>query len=63
MADIVNLRAARKAQTRAKARAQADENAAKFGRTKAQRTAEAAQAAKARAALDGHLREDPSTED
>lgn len=37
MADIVNLRAARKAQARASAATQADINRAAFGRTKAEK--------------------------
>ena len=53
MAEIVNLRAKRKAADREAARAQADENAAKFGRTKPQKLREAADIAKASAALDG----------
>ena len=57
MAEIVNLRNARKAQQRAKARAEGDENAARFGRTKAQRELEQARADKARAELDAHRRE------
>jgi len=56
MADIINLRAAKKAQTRAKTRAQGDENAAKFGRTKAEKSLQSARAAKARADLDAHKR-------
>ncbi len=54
MADIVNLNRARKAQARAKKRAEADENAVKFGRTKAQREVERAQAEQVRARLDAH---------
>lgn len=57
MAEIVNLRAVRKAQARIKDRAQGDENAVKFGRTKAQKKREEAGAAKARATLDGARRE------
>lgn len=57
MAEIVNLRAARKARTKAEARAQADANAAKFGRSKAERALEAARAEKARRDLDGAKRE------
>lgn len=57
MAEIVNLRAARKAKDRLKKRAKGDENAAKFGRSKAERDTEAARADKARAFLDGHARE------
>jgi hypothetical protein len=57
MAQIINLRAAKKAASRAKARAQGDENAAKFGRTKSAKTAEEAQKAKAIALLDAHRRD------
>ena len=53
MAEIVNLRAARKARERAEARAAADENAARFGRTKALKALEKARAEQARALLDG----------
>jgi hypothetical protein len=54
MAEIVNLRAARKQADRAKKRVQADANAAKFGRTKAERERESAEAEKARQRLDAH---------
>ena len=57
MAQIINLRAARKARLRQSDGAKADENAAKFGRTKPQKAREAAEADKARAALDGAKRE------
>jgi hypothetical protein len=57
MAEIVNLRTAKKQAARKAARVTADANAAKFGRTKAERDAEAARAAKAARDLDGHLRE------
>lgn len=57
MAEIINLRAVRKAKDRDAARAKGDENAAKFGRTKAEKSLEAAQAEKARRDLDGHERE------
>lgn len=57
MAEIVNLRAASKAAERQKARAKGDENAAKFGRTKAEKALEKAQAEKARRDLDGAKRE------
>ncbi len=50
---VVNLNKARKARDRAEEKAQADANALKHGRTKAQRLLEAAQAEKARRALDG----------
>jgi len=57
MADIINLRAARKANIRVKSRAQADENAVKYGRSPIDRKREAAEAEKARRDLDGHERE------
>lgn len=57
MAEIVNLRTVRKAKDRVKKRAQADENAAKFGRSGAERKLEEARAEKARADLEGHRRE------
>lgn len=57
MAEIVNLNRFRKTQEKAKKRATADANAAKFGRTKAQRAREEAEAEKARATLDAHRRE------
>ena len=57
MAEVVNLRAARKAKDREAARAKADANAARFGRTKAEREIEAARAEKAARDLDGHERE------
>ena len=57
MAEVVNLRAARKAKEREKARAKGDENAAKFGRTKAEKHLEKTRADKARHDLDGHARE------
>ena len=57
MAEIVNLRAAKKARQRAEARAKGDENAAKFGRTKAEKDLEKTRAEKARRDLDGHERE------
>ncbi|ADO42771.1 DUF4169 family protein [Ketogulonicigenium vulgare] len=57
MTEVVNLNKARKARTRAEDKARADENAAKFGRTKAQRALEDQQAAKAKAALDAVRRD------
>lgn len=58
MAEIINLRAAKKARSRAEARAQGDANAARFGRTKAERAIEKARADKARQTLDDHKRQD-----
>lgn len=57
MGEIVNLRAAKKAKTRAEARAKGDENAAKFGRSKAEKTLERAQAERTARNLDGAKRE------
>jgi hypothetical protein len=57
MADIINLRMARKAKARADSAAKADENRARFGRTKAEKAFEAAVRAKAARALDQAKRE------
>jgi len=57
MAEIINLRAVKKARSRTETRAQADANAAKFGRTKAERAIEKTHSDKARQALDAHKRE------
>ncbi len=57
MAEIINLRAARKAKDRTAARGKGDENAAKFGRTRAEKDLEKARADKARRDLDGAKRE------
>jgi hypothetical protein len=54
MAKVVNLRRAAKARARADKSAKAATNAALHGRTKAQREAEEAAAAKARRDQDGH---------
>lgn len=54
MAEIINLRAARKAKEKAETRAQADANAVKFGRRKGDKTLEAARLAKEKRDLDGH---------
>jgi hypothetical protein len=51
---IVSLKAARKALSRAEAKAEADANAARFGRTKAERVLEAARQEQARRRLDQH---------
>ncbi len=53
MAEVVNLRAKRKAAMRAVVHSKGIENAAKFGRTKGQKLREAAEIARAKAALDG----------
>ena len=54
----VNLNRYRKEKARAEAKVRADANAAKHGRTKAERLLEAARAEKARAMLDRHKIED-----
>ncbi len=56
--NVVNLRAARKNAARDAARKQGDANAAKFGRSKAQKLAEAEDAARAARHLDRHRLED-----
>ncbi|CUH53628.1 DUF4169 family protein [Shimia marina] len=61
MADIINLNTFRKSKARATQKAQADENAVKFGRTKAQKQKEAKEAAKAKHILDGKERDTPPT--
>ncbi|WFE76172.1 DUF4169 family protein [Roseinatronobacter sp. S2] len=60
MSQIINLRTARKQTARAKGRQMADANAAKHGRSKAERSLQDARTAKARAELDAHRR-DPDT--
>lgn len=58
MAEIVNLNRARKAKARTDAAKVAEANRAKFGRTKAERSAEAAEQARRTTLLDGAKRED-----
>lgn len=58
MAHIVNLNQARKAKAKADDRARAAENRAKFGRTKVEKTLDAARADKLKRDLDGAKRED-----
>ncbi len=57
MAEVVNLRSVRKSKEREKARSDGDANAARFGRTKAQKALEQAQAKAAARTLDGAKRE------
>lgn len=57
-AKITNLTQFRKQKARAEKRAAGDANAAKFGRSKAQRATEEAVAEKARRHLDQHRREE-----
>ena len=54
----VNLNRVRKQKARAADKARAEENAARFGLTKAQKALEKAQADKARAMLDQHRRDE-----
>ena len=58
MDEIVNLNRARKAKVRAEAAKQAETNRAKFGRTRAEREAEAKDKARREALLDGAKREE-----
>ena len=58
MAEIVNLRTARKAKARSEKEAAAEANRLKFGRTKAEKLKEAAQKALAEKHIEGHRRED-----
>jgi len=53
MADVINLRLARKQRDRVAAERTAAQNRALHGRTKAQREAERLEAKKSRSALDG----------
>lgn len=58
MAEILNLNQARKAKAKTDAKSKAVENRAKFGRTKADKTLDAARADKLNRDLDGAKRED-----
>lgn len=58
MAEVISLRQARKRRDRAAAEDQAAANRAAFGRTKAQKQAEAAEADRMRRKLDQAKRED-----
>ncbi len=58
MTSVINLRQARKDRDRAEKRANADANAAKHGRTKAQKAVEKADADRAAKHLDGVKRDD-----
>lgn len=57
MGEVVNLRTAKKQAARKAARADGDVQAAKHGRTKAERELEKARAEKSARDLDGHRRE------
>ncbi|MFX0544267.1 DUF4169 family protein [Roseovarius sp. S1116L3] len=58
----INLNRARKTRARAKAKAEADENAVRFGRTKAQKAVERDDTERARRNFEGHERADPENE-
>jgi len=58
MAGIVRLRQVRKQRARIRKRAQASENAVKFGRTKAERAADQARREKAERTLSAHRRDE-----
>ena len=58
MADIVNLRHARKQKARANKEGQAEQNRILFGRTKAEKLKLAADKAQADKHIDGHKREE-----
>jgi hypothetical protein len=58
MSKVTNLNHARKARARAEKRRQGDENAVKFGRTKAQKAREESEADKARHTIDAHRKDD-----
>ena len=57
MSQVVNLRQARKRKVRAERERQASENRAKFGRTKAEKTRDAAETERERRLLDQARRE------
>ncbi|UZK68757.1 DUF4169 family protein [Sphingomonas sp. S1-29] len=58
MAQVTNLNRFRKARDKAARAAEADANRARFGRTKAQKAAETADAARLATALDGARRDE-----
>lgn len=58
MAKVTNLNSFRKQKARAQKRARGDENAARFGRSKAEKQLDKARADKAARQLDAHKRDD-----
>jgi hypothetical protein len=62
-ADIINLRAARKAKARAGAEAKAEQNRALFGRTKAEKARDKDAKARLASHLEGHRLEPWQTSD
>lgn len=59
MAEIINLRNARKQKARADKEAQAAQNRALFGRTKAEKLKQASERALADKHIDGHKKDEP----
>ena len=59
MSEPVNLNRFRKQKARAEKKARADENAVKFGRTKAEKQRDTAEREKASRYIDDHKREEP----
>jgi hypothetical protein len=63
MAEIINLRRARKARAKAEGEKQAAENRIRFGRTKTERERVAAEDELAARRIEGHRREAPPSRD
>ncbi|WP_323042450.1 DUF4169 family protein [Gemmobacter sp.] len=63
MAEIINLRMAKKQAARKAAKAQGDANAARFGRSKAERDLDRARSEKAARDLDAHKRDQADNQD
>ncbi len=61
MAKIVSLKTVRKQKSRQEKRQAGDENAARHGMSKAQKSLDSARADKARRDLDAHRKDDPDT--
>lgn len=59
MAEVINLRSARKARARKDAEAQASANRARFGRTKGEKARDRLESERAERLLDGARREEP----
>ena len=59
MGEVVNLRMARKARTRAGQQTEAQTNRAKFGRTKGEKARDAAEAERMARLIDGARRDEP----
>lgn len=58
MAEIINLRTARKAKARTEKEATAEANRLKFGRTKTEKLTDAAEKARREKHIEGHKREE-----